>query len=373
MKIASIDIIALRVPLKKPYKLSKVYGTLTHTEPVVVKLTTDTGLVGYGECDPMIPFTEETPSTVVEILKSYIGPAVIGTPPDNIAALHERMESAVKGNYLAKAAVDLGCYDIFGKSLKVPVHQLLGGKLRESIPLMGSLGSDTPESNARETEALIAAGYASTMIKVGGDPSIDVRRVHAVREAAGPAFPLIVDANQGWDARTAVAFARAIEADDIALFEQPIAHWDIEGLADIRKAVSIPLCADESLFTLQDAKRLIRQKAVDAFSIKVVKHGGIHKAREIMTLAEIYGVPCLMNSMIEEGISQAGSLQLGASSKGLLASGHAYFSPTRLEKDISNYSSLLDRGTVAVTDAPGLGIEVFEEVVQEYAVGAFHI
>jgi len=246
----------------------------------------------------------------------------------------------VKGNYLAKAAVDLACYDILGKAVSLPVYYLLGGLLREGIPLAWSLGADTPENNAREALEYKARGIKTLMIKVGSlSLEEDIERVKVVRKAVGKDVHLIVDANQGWDIAEVIQFGKAVSKYNIDFIEQPVPYWDIEGLSKIRRSISIPISADESLFTIHEARTLIKKSAVDVFSIKVVKHGGIYKAKQIIELANAFNIKCWMNSMIEEGITQAASLHLGVSTLNILESmGHAYFSPLRLKEDITDYS-----------------------------------
>lgn len=374
MKILKIHVQHIKVPLKKSYSLSKAVGTLEYTEPIFVKIVTDKGVWGIGETDPLVPFTEESPETIKVILKRYLGPAILGVSPLNIANIHKIMDKAIKGNYLAKAAVDIACYDILGKSSNLPVYNLLGGRLQKEMPIMWSLGSDAPEKNAEEAVKVKEQGYKSIMIKVGAlNLNDDVERVKAIRNAVGEDYPLIVDANQGWNANSAIKFAVLVEEFNISLLEQPVPYWDIDGMKKVKENINIPLSADESLFTIHDAKTLIQNKAADVFSIKVCKHGGIYKAKEIMNLAKIYGIPCMMNSMIEEGVTQAASLHLGASVNNLWDLGHAYFSPLRLKEDVTDYSSNIINGSLKINEKSGLGINIINEKIEKYMVDEFTI
>ena len=200
----------------------------------------------------------------------------------------------------------------------------------------------------------------------------DIARVKAVREAA-PDIHLVVDANQGWDRHSAIQFGKAVEEYKIEFMEQPVPYWDIEGLAMIRKAVNIPISVDETLCTIHDALRVINEGAADIFSIKATKHGGIYRAREILDLAKAYGIKCWMNSMIEEGITQAASLQLGLYAENILEFGHSYVSPLRLEDDITTYSVQVQGGVVRPSGKPGLGIEMREDVLNKYTVESFEV
>lgn len=152
-------------------------------------------------------------------------------------------------------------------------------------------------------------GFTSLMIKVrAGTVEQDAGARPRDPEAVGPDYPLIADANQGWDVLRAVRFARLVEDCGLALLEQPVPPDDIDGLAEVRRTAGLRLSADESVHTLAQARHLIEKKAVDVFSIKVIKHGGIRKAHAIMRYAEAHGILCLMNSNAEEGVTQAASL-----------------------------------------------------------------
>ena len=374
MKNESIEVIHTNIPLKKSYKLSQLYDVIQTTGPVFVKIHTDEGITGIGETDPMPHFTDETAETIMEILKNHIGPAVCGMNPSNIAAIHDVMDCCIKGNSLAKAVIDMACYDLAGKAVGIPVHDFLGGKMRDDIPVMWALGDDDPMANAEEAVLMVRKGYGTLMVKVGNrDVKRDAARVREIRKSVGGEVFLIVDANQGWDVETSVRFAQMIEDYNIALFEQPVRYWDFVGMAKIKRSINIPISADESLFTIHDAVQLVIYDAVDVFSIKVAKNGGIYKAKKIMDFAEANNIRCLMNSLIEEGVTQSASLHLGISAINMHDCGHAYFSPLRLQEDISDYSLQLDMGRIDPGNKPGLGVAFDEGKLRKYQVHRFEI
>ena len=190
--------------------------------------------------------------------------------------------------------------------------------------------------------------------------------VLAVRESLGPDYPLILDANQGWDLQSAKKFISiACEADPV-LFEQPLAGEDIEGMATLRSFSDVPISVDESLESFKDAEDIIRVGAADVFSVKVCKNGGIRDSLRIIELAKNNGINILFNSMLEEGITQAASLNIALTTSNLFPFGHAYFSPLRLEADITTYSSLVKEGRVYLPTKPGLGVGVLEDVLDRY-------
>lgn len=373
MRISKIAVFHIKVPLKKPFGLSRVLGTITHTEPIVVKVFTDEGITGLGEANPLAPFTEESPESIKACLRYYLAPILLGVDPTNIVKVHEKMGESLKLNTLAKGAIDMACYDILGKEKGLPVYQILGGNIRSEIATAKGIGGASPEDNVKETLSNMETGINTFMIKTGGlSLKEDIARVKAIREAA-PEVHLIVDANQGWDRRSAIQFGKAVEECDIEFLEQPVPYWDIEGLAMIRKAVDIPISVDETLCTIHDAVRVIKEDAADVFSVKVTKNGGIYKAREILDLAKAFGIKCWMNSMIEEGITQAASLQLGVYAENISEFGHSYVSTLRLEDDITTYSEQIQGGVVRPNGKPGLGIEIREDVLKRYTIDIFEV
>ena len=372
MKITKIQVDKLAVPLKHPYHLSKEYGVFSTATPVVVTIFTDEGFVGYGECDPWPLFTGDSSDVSTLILQKHLAPMLIGADPTNINEIHRRMNAIIRGQHLTKSAIDMACYDILGKSTNMPIHKILGGKRRDSMRCMWSIGGSTPEESAKDVLEAKALGYDGCMIKIGGpNYKLDAARTIAVREAVGKDFPLIVDANQGWDVDTAIRYAKLVKDCDILFFEQPVQSYDVEGMAKIKRAIDIPLSADEGVMSLQDAKNLVKAEAVDVFSIKVTKNGGIQPAKAICEYADANGIQVFFNSMIEEGITQAASLQIGATCSNIVNSiGHAYFSPNRLDGDITNYHTYIhpEQGLVEIPDLPGLGIELDNENIKKYLV-----
>ena len=372
MKITKIQIDRLEVPLAHPYHLSREYGVFRTATPVLVTLFTDEGIVGYGECDPWPLFTGDSAEVSTLVLEKHLAPMLIGADPTNLNEIHRLMDATIRNQHLTKSAVDMAAWDVWGKSCGTPVHRLLGGKRRGEMRCMWSIGGSTPEESAAEVLEAKRLGYDGCMIKIGGtDYRLDAARTKAVREAVGRSYPLIVDANQGWDVDTAIRYWKLIRDCDVLFFEQPVQSWDVEGMARVRRAIDIPLSADEGVMTLADAKNLVRADAVDIFSIKVTKNGGILPAKRLCEFADANGIQVFFNSMIEEGITEAASLQLGVVTPNIVNGiGHAYFSPNRLDGDICTYHEQIrpSEGVTVVTDRPGLGVELLPEAIEKYRV-----
>lgn len=373
MRITTIEIFETKIPLPHHYKLSQRYGTMAYTEPTVVKVQTDAGLTGLGEADAWAGFTSETPQTVSAVLRHDLAPRLLGEDATNLLKIHETMNFFMRENHMAKGAIDMAVHDLLGKEAGLPVYRLLGGELREEVPIMGAFGGDSPEEAAACALEEKRKGYHSLMYKVGRDPLKDAECFLAVRAAVGKDYPLIVDANQGWTLAEAKKFINLAAKGEPVLFEQPLVAADIEGMAQLRRVSPVPVSVDESLTDFAAAQEIIKRGAADVFSVKVSKNGGIREARHIIELARDHGIPILFNSMLEEGITQAASLNLALTTENLFEWGHAYFSPLRLEADISSYTSLIHDGRVSAPSTPGLGVELLEDVFDRYIVARHRI
>jgi L-alanine-DL-glutamate epimerase-like enolase superfamily enzyme len=370
MKITKIRIRGVNIPLIKPYTVA-VVGTIETTRSVVVELFTDQGTVGVGETDPELMFTGESQGTVMIVLRDHIGPAVLGMDPFDLETIHTRMEAMSVGNYFAKAAIDLACHDIQGKFLNIPVYKLLGGAVQERISIMWSLGSDSVESNVRDALKKAEEGYGTIGLKVGNlPPEQDVERVRAVRKAVGDGVLIRCDANQAWTPPVAISTIRRLEESNIAMIEQPVPAWDVEGMAEVRASVGIPVGVDEGLCSPHDALRLVQARAADFFSIKTTKLGGILPSRKVVAIVETAGGKIFVNSMIEMGISVMSGLNFAVSARNLFPIGHALTSVRRLKDDIIQ-NPVPYEGTeiLAPTDRVGLGVELDEEKMRRYGIG----
>jgi L-alanine-DL-glutamate epimerase-like enolase superfamily enzyme len=374
MKITAIKVSAVNIPTIKRYQIA-VLGTVTTTESVIIEMFTDEGLVGIGETDPALAFTGESQRTAMTMLEHHLGPAVLGMDPRALEAIHQRMAAVTTGNPFAKATIDLACHDLLGKSLAAPVFQLLGGLVRDRVPIMWSLGSDPPQENVRQAVAKVEEGYRTIGLKLGVlPPELDIERVAQVRRAVGPEVKLRCDANQGWSVGTAIKTIHKLEEFDVAMIEQPLPRWDLDGLAQVVDAVSIPVGVDESLSSPRDALQIIKKRAADFYSIKTTKQGGLLKAKQIAAMVVAAGGKLFVNSMIEMGVSVMSGLHFAASTPGLFGIGHALTSVRRLKDDILKQPVVYEGAEIVVPqDRIGLGVELDEAKMSKYTVGEFWI
>lgn len=364
MQIIRVEAALVTVELAKNYITAIQKGGITGIRSVVIKMITDDGLVGIGESNPLVGFGSESPESVMAVIQHYLGPAILGMDPGNIGALHAKMDAVIPGVPFSKAPIDIAAYDLLGQSLGVPVYQLLGGNVRDRVPILWPIGAATPEENIKEIEAKFAEGYESLHVKIGSlSVEEDVERIRAIREAFGPEVPIMVDVNQGWDRSTALRAVKQLDAFNLSLIEQPVKAWDTESMAVIQASMQTPLSADESLSSPHDAIELIRRDAARGASLKHGKCGGLFRTRQIASIFEAAGLPCFVNSMLEMGISVAASLHLAASVPNLIGHGHALMSNLRIKEDILLDDSFEYDGKdlIVPQECAGLGVKIDEE------------
>lgn len=373
MKITSIETIPVLVPLKPQFVITSGRGGSHATSPfLIVKIHTDEGLVGLGEASSTPRWSGEDQTSAQHFVKRYFEPALVGEDPTDVAGCSKRFTPTVARNPFTKAAVEMALWDLAGKAVGKPVYELLGGKVREFVPTKWSISGRDPQPSADIARWAIGAGFTKCKVKVGIDIEGDVARVRAVRAALGPNVKIGVDANGGWV--TAENAARAVERlrkYDPQFIEQPVKTGDLFAMAELRaKAGGIPVIADESVYTLTDARNLARANACDVFSIYVGKAGGIAPAREIAKFAESQGLGCTIGSNLEMGIGTAAMIQLGISTTGITAEtyGCDIIGPLYYEDDVIKPGSMVKPGEARPSEKPGLGVEIDDEKLGRYRV-----
>ena len=372
MKISALEIFRIKVDLLTPYQMSKVLGSRIETQAIILKIHTNKGIFGLGEANPAPLVGGETTDSVIATIKTFFAPLLLGANPLDAAKLEIALDRVIAGNNAAKAAVSVALFDILAKAEKVPLHLIFGGKLHSELPVMWPLSCGSPIGDDKIIEEKLKIGHTTFMIKMGAqDVERDIERVSAIREKYGNGIYLISDTNQGWNYRETLSFINGLEAKAIDLMEQPMPIENLEGYKSVCRVSPWPVSVDESIYTIHDARRLISEKPANAFSLKVSKHGGLLKTKNIAIFSEVFGINCLMNSEIEFGISQAALLQLGCTLNNLVDFGHAYMSPLRLADDITDYSRLVNDGKVRVPDTPGLGVDLDEEKLSLYTQDHF--
>ena len=368
MKITCIETLPVAVPLRHAMNIAS--GAVAAGNHVVVRVHTDEGLVGLGEASPVASTDADTQRSIVGVIADRLAPRLLGRDPRELGPLVREMERAVPGHHCAKAGIDLALHDLAGKILGVPVFQLLGGRCRKRLgTLEADLWIDTPQAMAEAAREAAARGVTAFEIKIGTDPRLDVERVRAVREAAGPAARLRVDCNEGYDAGTALQPLRAMERYTLDYIEQPVPRWDLRGMARLAAALDTPVCADQAAYTAQDVFNLLALAAADLVCIKVAR-SGLLRASQVHAICEAAGVRCTLGSMLPLGIGAAAIHHFAMSAAGVdVALSGVYGSALDYFCDDIVAEVLRDEtGAIALGDAPGLGVVLDEERLRRYTV-----
>lgn len=371
MKITRVETIPVQAPIRPRLAIRSSIGAHTVSPFLLVKIHTDEGIVGLGEVSCTPRWSGEDQVTAAHFIEKLLAPQLEGENPTEVERLSARLRRALAGNPFTKAALEMSLWDILGKVAGLPLYRLLGGPVREYVTTKWSVSGLEPERAAEIAAWAAGQGFRTMKVKVGIDAEQDVERVRAVRQAVGPGVRLGVDANGGWSPRTAVQMIRRLCEFNIYFVEQPVAPLDEAWMAEVRRQIQIPVMADESLYTLQDAMALARGGAADVFSIYVGKAGGIGPARKIAALAEAAGLTCTVGSNLELGVASAAMIHLAMATPGIGAEEFPcdIIGPLFYESDILAEPLPITAGQARPPERPGLGVELDEEKVERYRVG----
>jgi muconate cycloisomerase len=371
MKVERVEIQSTKIPTFRSHKMA--IGTTTHQENVVVRVFGDNGVDGVGESPFMVGHSQpgETPDTARVIMTTRLVPALEDVDPFELDAVFLNLERAVPGNLRAKGAVMTAIHDLVGKTLGTPLHTLLGGKVRDRVPLSWSLPIVDQKTALEEAGDRVSKGWRILKIKAGrGEPDDDVKLVAALRKEFGDDLSIRADANQAYDVKTAVRVIRSLEPYNIDFFEQPVHRTDFEGLRYLARdaGLTVPIMADEAAHALSDFARICRMQAADMVSIYIIGPGGPSRSRAMAVMAEHFRMRGYVGGALESGIGTAAGLHLAASSASIDL-GCEMVGPFMLESDIVTELPTMDDGALVVPTGPGLGVELDEEALAKYRVG----
>ena len=263
MKITRLEPIPVEVPLKQGMSTKTAHGEHVTSPYVMLKVHTDEGVGGLGEATVAPRWSGETSRGCVAVIEDLFEPALAGSDPTDIVKACATIDDAIKLNPFAKSAVEMALWDILGKVRGKPVYDLLGGKVREPIPIKMVGGACDVEAALVLARKFLYEGFGTLKVKVGLDVEGDVERVAAVRELAGPDIPIGVDANCGWNVADAIRALKEMEHLNILFAEQPVGRDAPTQMAEERQATSIPVMADESVFTPAEAVNVVRENAAE--------------------------------------------------------------------------------------------------------------
>ncbi|MDB5522287.1 MAG: hypothetical protein JWM58_50 [Rhizobium sp.] len=370
MKITRIETLPVLVPINPKVAIRSSRGIHTVSPFLFLKLHTDEGVIGLGEVSGTLEWSGEDHVTAVHIIRSCFEPLLVGRNPLEIEKRSTELQECVAGNPFTKAGIEMALWDILGKAAGLPLYRLLGGPVREQVPLKFSVSGLAPDAAAEIAAWAVEQGFKTLKVKVGTDPEQDVARVKAVRSAVGPGIRLGIDANGGWSPRTAIATIRRLYEYNVYFAEQPVKPHDPTWMADVRKNIEIPVLADESVNTLHDAMALVRAGAADVFSIYVGKGAGIGTARKIAVVAEAAGLGCTVGSNLELGVASAAMIHLAMATPGVHAEDFPcdILCPFLYEHDLLVEPLDIRDGRACPSERPGLGVELDDTQVARFLV-----
>ena len=359
MKITEVRLGMISVPLRVPFKTA--LRTVNSVEDVVVEIHTDTGAVGYGEAPPTGAVTGDTTGAIIGALQDHLIKTIVGRDVDDFEDLMKAVQKCIMHNTSAKAAVDMALWDLYGQLYKIPVYKMLGGA-RKQIVTDITISVNDPEEMARDAINAIERGYETLKVKVGANPALDVARLAAVRKAIGPDYQIRIDANQAWTPKQAVRILNQMQEKglDIEFVEQPVTARDFEGMKYVTERSHVPVLADESVFSPDDALKIMQMGAADLVNIKLMKCGGIYNALKIASAAEVYGVECMIGCMLEAKISVNAAVHLACAKQ--IITKIDLDGPVLCSEDPVIGGAVFNEKMITVSDAPGLGVTGVEGI-----------
>ena len=360
--IESIDTIIVDLPTIRPHKLAM--HTMQNQTLVIIRLRCADGIEGIGEATTIggLSYGNESPDSIKVNIDRHFAPLLIGQDASNINAAMLRLERSIRGNTFAKSGIESALLDALGKRLNLPVSELLGGRVRDALPVAWTLASGNTEKDIAEAEKMLdLRRHRIFKLKIGaGEVAHDLAHVIAIKGALGDRASVRVDVNQAWDEAVALRACKVLGDNGIDLIEQPISRNNRGGMARLNLSSPAPIMADESIECVEDAFNLAREGAASVFALKIAKNGGPRAVLRTAAIAEAAGIGLYGGTMLEGGI-------------GTLASAHAFltlnklawdtelFGPLLLTEDILTEPPVYRDFQLHVSTAPGLGLAIDEE------------
>jgi L-alanine-DL-glutamate epimerase-like enolase superfamily enzyme len=370
VKITAIECIPLNVPFKVPFKIS-TGAARPVVETLIVKVHTDQGITGIGETQAWRrQGSAETLAGQINIIKNHFEPQVVGRSPFDIASIMHGLNESMYHSHYSQAPIGDALYDIVGKVLGVPIHQILGGKTRDSVRLAAVLTmKGTIESLVESADEFFEQGFRHFVLKIGNDPMSDLKNVEALRNRFGHEVALRVDANAALDYDAALSLLTKLEPFDLETVEQPLAIWDIDGMAALAKAIRMPLMADECAATDHALIEIIRKRAATSAQTKVAKNGGIYHIRRLWHILAAAGMGINPGNHPATSVATASVAHMcGSWSTELMAGVFAVGVSGALAEDIVENPLRPVDGELPIPDGPGLGVILDEDALKSLRI-----
>jgi o-succinylbenzoate synthase len=361
--IRRVELREIRLTLLHPFETS--FGRTTERHIILVRVEDVDGREGWGECvaeeGPF--YSEEWTESAWAVMEQFLAPLVIGAAIES-AEVVDGLFAHVRGNRMAKAAIETAVWDLDAHRRNLPLWKLLGGT-REEIACGVSIGlQPAPSALLEKIERELSAGYQRIKIKI--KPGHDIALVEAVR-ARFPDIPLMVDANSAYRLSDA-PMIRELDRFKLMMIEQPLAHDDIVQHARLQREIATPICLDESIRSSDDALHAIEVGACRIINIKLGRVGGHMEARRVEQVCRERAIPVWCGGMLEAGIGRAHNIALSTLS-GFLLPGDVSASARYWDEDIIDPAvTVTNRGTIVPPSGPGIGFAVKRDRIEKLTV-----
>lgn len=368
-RIERIQALILDIPTIRPHKLS--FGSISRQSPVIVQVWLANGACGFGEAATIggPSWNEESPESILHAIQAYLAPALIGFRAGNFESALARMDEVCKGNAFAKSAIEMALIDAVARTLDLPAWQLLGGKRHQSLPLAWTLASGDAARDIEEAQARLAQRrHRIFKLKIGArSPQEDVNHVSQIARSIADRATLTVDVNQAWDGQTARRYLPQLIDAGVTLIEQPVARWNHVALKALCNELGARanVMADESVCTTSDAMALASSGCAHVFSLKVAKHGGLLRTRQVAAIAAAADIGWYGGTMLETSLGSAAAAHVFCTLGGR-HHGCELFGPQLLTEDIVNGGMRIHDFELQIPDGPGYGVEVDMNLVHRF-------
>lgn len=355
----AIETILVEIPTIRPHKMA--VATMQTQTLVLVKISTADGFVGWGEATTIggLGYGDESPESVKTNIETYFAPLLKTLSGLNIAQTLQVLKKNINGNRFAKCAIQTALLDIQAQRLGVPVSELLGGRLRDSVPVLWVLASGDTEKDIAEAKRMVAAKRHNIFkLKIGSRAvEADVEHVLAIKQALGKDVSIRVDVNRAWTELEAIKGIQLLQDGGVDLIEQPCAIDNIDAMQRLTQRFDVAIMADESLMGPSTAYRLAKRHAASVFAVKVAQSGGLIEGCEVGTIARLAGIDLYGGTMLEGPVGTIASAHVFSTFE-KLAYGTELFGPLLLTEDILTTPLQYQDFELHLPKTAGLGLEL---------------
>lgn len=360
----SIETLLVEIPTIRPHKMA--VATMQTQTLVLIKITTEDGFVGWGEATTIggLGYGEESPESVKTNIETYFAPLLKSLKDINVAQIMQILKKNINGNRFAKCAIQTALLDIQAQRLGLPLSEVLGGRLRDSVPVLWVLASGDTDKDIAEAQKMIAAKRHNFFkLKIGSRAvEADVEHVLAIKQALGKDISIRVDVNRAWSELEAMKGIQLLQDGGVDLIEQPCAIDNIDAMQRLTRRFDIAIMADESLMGTNSAYRLAKTNAASVFAVKVAQSGGLLEGRDVATIANLAGIDLYGGTMLEGPVGTIASAHLFSTFENL-AYGTELFGPLLLTDEILKTPLQYQNFELTLPTSAGLGIELDEDKI----------